>query len=337
MPRSLGGVEADPATAGRIVEEVAYADGSAGWCVMLAAQSAAFAGFLEEASAQEIWGHGGIVAGTARPIGKAIPASAPEDGFVISGTWPFASGSRHADWFAAECTIYDGDETRKDEQGNDVTRLLLVPREQVTIHDTWHTSGLRGTSSNDFSIDGAFAPGRRGFQVMVTPPMHPWGLYQAFPLIFMNHGSHAIGIARHALEAAREAVGGKTGWGGVPVRDTGRAQEAIAQATAQVESARTYLYETTGKLWDAVEAGDAENGLLRSRTRLAASHAASASLQAVDLLHRTLGTTPLFSGSPVEREFRDIHAAAAHVMVGPLTYEAAGRVELGMEAAFPLF
>lgn len=34
--------------------------------------------------------------------------------------------------------------------------------------------------------------------------------------------------------------------------------------------------------------------------------------------------------------FRDIHTAA-HVMIGPLTYEAAGRVELSCEAEFPSF
>jgi hypothetical protein len=50
-----------------------------------------------------------------------------------------------------------------------------------------------------------------------------------------------------------------------------------------------------------------------------------------------MGTTVVFVSSPLERVFRDMHTAAAHVMIGPLTYQAAGRVELGMEPDFPFF
>ena len=71
--------------------------------------------------------------------------------------------------------------------------------------------------------------------------------------------------------------------------------------------------------------------------RLATSHAATASVRAVDLLHSALATTAIFTKSPLERQFRDIHTASAHVMVSNLTYEAAGRVELGMGPDFPFF
>jgi hypothetical protein len=45
----------------------------------------------------------------------------------------------------------------------------------------------------------------------------------------------------------------------------------------------------------------------------------------------------VFKKTPLERHFRDIHTAAAHVMVGTLVMEAAGRVELGMSPEFPFF
>ena len=54
-------------------------------------------------------------------------------------------------------------------------------------------------------------------------------------------------------------------------------------------------------------------------------------------MHSAVGTASIFRDNPLERYHRDIHVAAAHVMIGRMTYEAAGRVELGMAPDFPYF
>jgi alkylation response protein AidB-like acyl-CoA dehydrogenase len=235
-----------------------------------------------------------------------------------------------------ECVVYDGDAPRKDAKDNNVTRAVFVPRAEVTIYDTWDTTGLRGTASNDFSIENVFVPRARGFQMLVDPPIDPGPLYTAAPLVFMNHGSHALGIARAALDSAQDIMKSKRGWGNVPLHETPRLQTTLAEATGIVESARSYLYEAARALWAAANRGDA-TALLRSRLRLAASHAARSAVEAVDLLHAALATSAIFTSSPLERQFRDIHTAVAHVMIGPLTLESAGRVELGLEPNLPFF
>lgn len=63
----------------------------------------------------------------------------------------------------------------------------------------------------------------------------------------------------------------------------------------------------------------------------------TASVEAIDALHRALATSSIVASSALERPFRDLHTAAAHVMIGAMTYEAAGRVELGLEPQFPFF
>ena len=75
VPRAYGGVEADPVTASRVVEEASAADGSAGWCVMLAAQAGIYGGFITPEVGRSLFQGGGIMAGVARPIGRAVPAS----------------------------------------------------------------------------------------------------------------------------------------------------------------------------------------------------------------------------------------------------------------------
>ncbi|MGE3856706.1 MAG: acyl-CoA dehydrogenase family protein [Dehalococcoidia bacterium] len=338
IPKSLGGAEVDPVVASQAIEEVAAADASTGWVLMLAMQSNAFAGFMEERHALEVWGNGGIICGTARPIGRAVATSTPEAGYIVSGRWPFASGSSHADWFMAECMLYDGDEPKRDAEGNHLSRMLFVHRDDVTVIDTWDTTGLRGTASNDFEVHGVFVPHGRGLSMMALQPTQTWPLYANAPVAFVNHGAHALGVARAARDAAVDLISAKRGWGDTPLREAPRMQAVVAEATAEIEAARAFLYASSRALWDAaIEADGQASPLLRSRARLAASHAMTASLRTVDLLHRSLGTTSIMSGGTLDRCFRDLHTAAAHVMIGPLTYEAAGRVELGLDADFPLF
>ncbi|MEI6664934.1 MAG: acyl-CoA dehydrogenase family protein [Chloroflexota bacterium] len=337
LPASVGGGGHSPLVASRAVEEIAYADASTGWVVMLAQQSAMFAIFMSDEDNTAIFGNGGIIAGTARPIGRAVWTESLAPGYLVSGRWPFASGSSHATYFMGECVVYDGDEPRKDGEGNTVTRAVFVPRDAVTVFETWDTTGLRGTASNDFEVTNAFVPASRGFQMLVSPPIQPWAKPGVEPLAFMNHGSHALGVARAAIDAAAELMRTKKGWGDAPLSLLPRMQTAIAEATALVESARVYLYASAEALEAELDAGRMGEPTQRSRVRLAASHAMSASVQAVDLVHRALATSSIQMSSALERPFRDIHTAAAHVMIGPMTYEAAGRVELGLSPDFPFF
>jgi alkylation response protein AidB-like acyl-CoA dehydrogenase len=172
---------------------------------------------------------------------------------------------------------------------------------------------------------------------MMPVRRHSWPFYQSLALMFTSHGAHALGIGRAAVEAGIEAAQRKTGWGtSRPLAEQTRMQLQLAEAFVQVESAREHLHGAITRLWDAVLCGD-EPGRLNARVRLATSHAAAASWRAVDIVHGALGTSGIFSGNPLERQFRDLRTAAAHVMVGPLTYEAAGRVELGLPAGMPFF
>src|ERR1700739_2279691 len=53
IPRALGGEETDPMTLVRVVEEVARADGAAGWCVAIGGEYGVFGGYLAPDAARE--------------------------------------------------------------------------------------------------------------------------------------------------------------------------------------------------------------------------------------------------------------------------------------------
>jgi alkylation response protein AidB-like acyl-CoA dehydrogenase len=92
IPRAYGGHELDPLAALPLIEELACADGAVGWCVLIAAQSAAYTAALTPEVDAALWASGPrvICAGTGRPEGRAV---AVDGGYRISGQWPFVSGA----------------------------------------------------------------------------------------------------------------------------------------------------------------------------------------------------------------------------------------------------
>ena len=64
---------------------------------------------------------------------------------------------------------------------------------------------------------------------------------------------------------------------------------------------------------------------------MAATHATRSSAAAVDLMYEAGGGTAIYARSPLERRFRDIHTAKAHMMISPTSLELAGRIRLGLE------
>jgi alkylation response protein AidB-like acyl-CoA dehydrogenase len=232
----------------------------------------------------------------------------------------------------ATSIVRDGSVARLDAGGAPVVRMMVVPRHECTVLDTWATTGMRGTASHDFTLEDVFVPEDYALD-LAAPPTVANPMYTCPPLLFAPHGSHALGIARAALDAGIALAQGKTPFGGrTRLQDQATAQGQIGRAEALVEAARTFFYAALADLWASVAAGAGSSAAQRLRLRLACSHAAASAVQAVDLMYALGGGSAIYARSPLERQFRDIHTAAAHMYVNTATFEAAGRVVLGLEA-----
>lgn len=106
VPRALGGREATPLELMHIIETVAAADGSTGWCTMVGIGNALAAGYMDEAGAREVFADPSApIAGIAAPAGGAVRV---DGGVRVSGRWPFASGITHSEWVWAGCLVLEG-------------------------------------------------------------------------------------------------------------------------------------------------------------------------------------------------------------------------------------
>jgi alkylation response protein AidB-like acyl-CoA dehydrogenase len=159
-----------------------------------------------------------------------------------------------------------------------------------------------------------------------TPDAVPFGLLAA------AIAAVALGIARGALDDVIELAGAKT-----PTMSSRRlaeratTQARVARAEAGLAAARELLRSSIGRCWEAAGAGGELTPERRARLRLAATHATEAAAFAVDEAYSLGGGSAIYETSPLQRRFRDVHAATQHMLVGPATWELTGRALLGVE------
>lgn len=104
-----------------------------------------------------------------------------------------------------------------------------------------------------------------------------------------------------------------------------------------MQTGRAFLFNAAADAWKVVVGGATVDQRQTALMHLAAVHAAKRSAEAVDILFQAAGTAAIFSPSPLERAFRDIHVATQHITVLPRMQQDAGRVLLGLEPTEPFF
>ena len=323
VPAELGGGERTPGEMVAALETIAQGDGSTAWCAMVAATSGLVSAYLDPGFARDAFGPPAVGGGVYAPMGRATRDG---DEYVLSGRWPFGSGCRHATTLLGGALI-EGD-------AGPTVRAMVFPATAAEIHDTWETTGLRGTGSHDFEVGDLRVPVGHTASLSSDRPRHDGPLY-AFPpfgLLALGIAGVAMGIASGAIDDLAElATAKKPGGSKRTLAERSSTQESVARATALVGSARAWVGEAIGKAWDAAAESGEIPVVARAKLRLAATHATRSAAEAVDLMYEAGGGTAIYAQSPLERRFRDIHTAKAHMMVSPASLELTGRIRLGLE------
>jgi hypothetical protein len=200
LPREFGGEQLDLPEACRVLREIAQADGSAGWTSMIGADFAIVWGRFPRDVLEEVFANGPdvMVRGAFAPKGIAVAGT---DGFVVSGQWPLASGSYDYQWVMGNCVVLEDGAPRIGPDGIPDTRVALVPADQASFLDTWHSMGLAGTASNDFVISDQFVTERHAASFfggsVVDAPLYRMPLRVA---LVPTHSAVCLGIAEGLVQ-----------------------------------------------------------------------------------------------------------------------------------------
>ena len=340
LPRSLGGLEVDPVTCSRVVEEIAAADSAAAWTLQAGNTGAWWSARLPKEGVEEIYGGDpdSLQAAAFHPPQRAVEAPG---GFRITGRGPLASTIHDAEWLFLSAMVMDGDLPRM-VQGVPVMIALVIRAREARIVDTWRSLGMRGTDSQDVVMDDVFVPTARTFPLVPTFEPNPYysGALYRFPgmaTVIVAVAPVSLAVARGAVDEFRELAQRKSAFGfTVPLRERMPVQAALAKAEGMLRAARLLYYDTLGGVWKKVVAGEAATLEEKADLALAGAHAASTAATVVGMMHQLAGSTGIYERSPLERHFRDANTLRHHGFMSENRFEVVGQVYLGVPPEFPL-
>ena len=189
----------------------------------------------------------------------------------------------------------------------------------VTIMDTWHTLGMRGTGSHDVRMNGVFVPEET---IALRRPKGQWHAFfivntaVAIPLVMAVY----VGVAEAAYALALERVAQK--------RDDHQTPYLIGEMTNALVTAQMALEGmiAIAANYDFEMVDETANGIFIRKTI-----AARAAIQTVEKAMELVGGSALYRSVGLERLLRDVQGGLYHPYHEKRQHLSTGRLALGLD------
>jgi alkylation response protein AidB-like acyl-CoA dehydrogenase len=339
QPAAYGGFEYGFDVFADLVATIGRGCGSSGWVYGLGAVHQWFAACFPQPAQEEFWADpGAIAAGSYAPVGKTV---AVDGGYRTTGSWSFASGCDNAQWYLLATMLPPAGESEAAKPA-----FLLVPRGEARIDDNWHTMGLAGTGSKNIVADDLFVPAHRTLAIadlaagtcpgtlINTSPLYRQSFLSVVPVTLI---APVLGMAEGALADFVDMVRVRTTRGAVAggnrrMAEFATIQSRVAEATGCIDAARLMLFRDIAETFATAVRSEPTPLDMRLRNRLTHTFSTRLLVQAVDALFLASGGQGIFLEKPLQRAWRDAHAAASHIS---LNWDAVstmyGQYTLGLE------
>lgn len=335
VPRRFGGFQGSVRTHLELTSTLAEACAGTAWVAALTNVCAWFTGLYSEQAQADVFGAGP----DARVAGVFAPSSdvrRVEGGIVLSGKWFWSSGCLHATWACLGALETDASGAVLDQY------LALIPMNEVTIEDTWFTTGMRGSGSNCVVAKEVFVPQHRLMSILKAIPGD-------YPTPFKEEASYR---AAFVPVAALVLIGAQLGLGRAALKhvvekasqrniaytsfqkqsDSAVFQLQIAQAAMKIDSAHLHAFRAASDIDEAAYRGEYPDYKTRARVRADTGYVAQQVTEAINILLTAHGAGSFAESNPLQRIWRDSNTAARHaVVLQPVGDEVYGKALLGVE------
>jgi 3-hydroxy-9,10-secoandrosta-1,3,5(10)-triene-9,17-dione monooxygenase len=335
QPRRVGGSEFDYVALVDCADAIGRADASVAWNMANLASHHWMLAMFDKRAQDLVWKDANALVASSFifPAGRAKKV---DGGYVLRGSWPFASGVDSCDWNMLASVVSTDDEADGIEY-----RIFLLNKADYRIRDTWNATGLRGTGSNDVDVKDAFVAEEMTLAVndldggptpgSVANPnaLYTLPVFSLFPFVLsgvaLGNAQACLddyaGIARHRASTYNRAK----------IGDLQSTQIKIAEASAKIDAARLIMRSTCIEAMADARRGYIPDTAVKTRLRRDGAFSVNLCTEAVSLLFAASGARGLSTAGALQRQFRDAHAINSHLA---FNFDSAGtnygRVALGL-------
>ena len=336
QPKRVGGSEFDYVALVDCADALGQGDASVSWNFANLASHHWMLGMFDKRAQDEVWDKDPDTLIASSFIFPAGRARRVDGGYVLRGSWPFSSGVESCEWNMLGSVVSSDDEADGIEY-----RIFLLNKRNYRIRDTWNAAGLRGTGSNDVSVEDAFVPEHMSVAVSdlaggptpgsaVNPnPLYALPVFSLFPYVLSGVAlgnaqaclDDYVEIARHRASTYNRAMLG----------DMQSTQIKIAEASAKIDTARLVMRSNCIAAMADARRDHIPHMMAKTRLRRDGAFSVNLCTEAVSLLFAASGARSLIISGALQRQFRDAHAVNSHLA---FNFDAAGtnygRVALGL-------
>jgi 3-hydroxy-9,10-secoandrosta-1,3,5(10)-triene-9,17-dione monooxygenase len=314
QPRRWGGYELDMATFWEIQLALAEGHMSTAWVYGVVGLHPWLLALFDDRAASDVWAKDDatLVCSSLMPAGTATRVP---DGFRVSGSWKYSSGCEHCDWAFLGVT-QTVDPSRKPDRS-----ILLVPRSDYRIVDTWRVSGLKATGSHDLVVEDVFVPEYRLIEFAdaflgVAPglALNTSALYRLpfGQIFFRGVSTGALGALQGMLNVFLDYGSKRIARGG-PTASDPMVQLTCAEVAAGIDEMKTILHRNFAHLQEYAERGEMPPLAVRVEYKFHSARVAERCSRLASKLFKAAGSAGIYDGLPFGRILADVNAARQHI------------------------
>jgi len=320
LAKDLGGDEAHPNDFIEWVIATGAHQPSAGWVAGVVGVHPWEISFMDRRLQEEVYGDDPdtLTASPYAPFGRAKPV---DGGFLLSGEWPYSTGTDFCRW-----VILGGMVTGADGEvapGRPDVRHFMLPRgDYEIVDDSWNVMGLKGTGSKNVRMKDVFVPDYRvseGWKV--TEGIYAEERRPRSPLYGMMFGvmfpaaiaAGTLGIAEGTLRAQRAYMENRVSVSGSVAKTDPTYLSALAVAESDLAASTCHLKSMIAALYDQVAAGRRITPEQRLAFRRDQVRATDRVFDSIAPLARLAGSAGVQEANELERWWRDLQTGITHI------------------------
>ena len=315
-PAAYGGYQLPVRALVEAERVVAQGSTAASWVLMVCAAHTFIAGRMPRRGQDEIFGAdpGMLIPGVPSLRGTC---QRTKGGYILNGRWPYASGADHGDWVLIGCKGI------RNEAGDSCPSLIVVlPKANVVIDDTWFTLGMRGTGSKDLVLDNVFIPDHYAVPLseaqLGTVPGVDIALYRLpiRPALATMLLGTIVGMAERGLQLFVDQTRTRRDvYTGTMKVDSPGMQRRVAEASAEIACAWALTQQNCDLLEQAMRHDPPMPTAARAQVRWNAAYATELCRRACNRLFEGAGAGAAHDSHVMQIFFRDMNTATHHAML----------------------